>query len=215
MLQFFFQLYRTWRMSRASRGALDHTTCIACESKDVTSLAKEVYHCNACHYEGGDGYAAWSQQQRAAHLNTLPEAQRRERAKKVLLETRHILLGASGDIKRAQRSGFMDIAGIGGTAGMGAEGEGGEKYNELMGAARLIMEAQQNVRDAAVLLYGEQTQTAEIGAHIPGFFTTAMDIHLDNLLSDLSFLSNIGKLNQQIETLSESVNEALAQEFGL
>ncbi len=47
-------------------------TCVACESTDLEMLAPEAYRCNACGYEGGEGWAKLQRARKLSRLEALP-----------------------------------------------------------------------------------------------------------------------------------------------
>ena len=62
--------FGTW-LKRLFGGGEKGEECIACSSQDLTFLAEEVYHCNACGYEGGSGMAAYLANQKKQDLQNL------------------------------------------------------------------------------------------------------------------------------------------------
>lgn len=211
MLKLIYDLYQSWRMNRAMSEASTGESCVACDGTDVTLLGPAAYRCNACGYEGGDGLAALHRAEREAAFARMPEAARRASARGDLEEARRLLTSGLGDLDRAQRVGAMDTLGVGGTGYAGSGGEGAEKYSELNGAMGLLMEAEGLVRDAVAKLYGESS-SGESRFDAPSYVAASLDVHFDNLLSDLAFHSRVssaqGEARQLLATVERLLEEA-------
>ena len=70
-------IWRVVAMGRASRAPISNEECVACGSRDVTSLGPAVYRCGACGYEGGSGVAASLAERERAEIEAMgPEARR-------------------------------------------------------------------------------------------------------------------------------------------
>ena len=214
-------LVNLWRLiqsvlfARAMHADISDEECIACSATggDLETLAPNAYRCKACGYEGGSGHATWLEQKRTRKLLDVDEDRRRPLARKKLKEAMRLIVSGRGDISSSQSSGALDLMGIDGQALYG--GEGNAKYNIMMTAMRAISEAEQLARDAFILLYGaSETNPERVSADAPGFIGAAMDIHFDNMLSDISFLAQTSKLHGQLTKLERAVTQTLSEEFG-
>ena len=79
--------------------------CTACEGTDLTTLAKGVYRCNQCGYQGGSGMADWLKEKRRHAVDEISGEQRKERVVKNLSEARRLVTSALGTI-----DGGLDLA---------------------------------------------------------------------------------------------------------
>ncbi len=81
-------------------GADKKDSCIACDATDLAELAPGAYRCVPCGYEGGDGYAAYVEDNERARLRELDAAELKARAIKQLTDARFTLLAAiSGEMR--------------------------------------------------------------------------------------------------------------------
>jgi hypothetical protein len=72
--------------------------CAACDAASVLFVAPQVYRCNVCGYEGGEGMAKLMRLKHEARLDALSPAQKQQRALAEAREARRILLGCFGDV---------------------------------------------------------------------------------------------------------------------
>src|SRR5690606_35857273 len=136
------------RFNQAMRESSTGESCIACNAKNVKLIAPAAYQCNACGYEGGDGWAAYKQAKREASFKQMSPAERRESAKQDLLEARTLLLSGIGDIERAKSLSYFDMVGITPETQLDVDGEGHEKHWALTAGIGLLLEAKQRAMDA-------------------------------------------------------------------
>ncbi|MEL6178604.1 MAG: hypothetical protein AAFS10_06605 [Myxococcota bacterium] len=211
MLKVLYDLYQSWKMNRAMSEPSTGEHCVACEGTDVTLLGPAAYRCNTCGYEGGDGLATLQRQQRNASFAQMTEAERLSSARRDLHEAKLLLTSGLGDLNRAQRMATADTLGIGGTGYAGAGGEGAEKLSELNGALGLFMEAENHLRDAVAKIYGEGASDDTSQFETPGYIQSSLDIHFDNIISDLMFHQKLNTIQAQAETLLNTVERLQTQ----
>lgn len=214
MFQLLRDLLLQFRMSRASREASTGECCVACNSTDVTILAPQAYRCNVCGHEGGDGYGAWQRQNRDAAIQKMPMEQRRQGARRDLLLARDALQGVAGDLAGARNMSAMDIAGIGGTAYAGTDGEGGEKQRLVTTATQGILEARNLVQDARVKLGVQMDTTLAETDRQDSYALWAADLHMDNMFTDLAYHAKIERMAQESQRMLTMIEEVLIREFG-
>jgi hypothetical protein len=121
-------------------------SCIACSSRDVTSLAPMVYRCRACGHEGGDGWAAWREAQRNASFEAWSPARRRRSAARDLVQARTLLVAGLGDLERASHETMSTVSDV-------LTWERSETWAATKGAGLgRLLEAQGWIRDAVAKL---------------------------------------------------------------
>jgi len=211
MFNLLIEWYRSWRLRRASNADISDDVCISCESADITSLAPNVYVCNACGYEGGSGHATLRKQQRLAQFDALSPEQRRESAAADLLQARHLLLSGIGYFDSTASFSRMDIIGFD-DVDLGA-GEGSEKLSDFVQGAKLLQEAQTLLEDATYKLQqhpgGEISFDGEID-----YSAWIFDLHFDNLFSDLRSHLRILEAQGQAQSVLAAVEHSLQTHFG-
>lgn len=214
MIKFILDLIRANKMNRAMNAAGDASRCTACESTEVMQLAAAAYRCLSCGYEGGDGYAAYKTQQRAAKFAELPEEERRGQAKRKLENARHLLLSGIGDANHALTASALDIVGVGSMAYGGSSGEGNEKHNMLTAAVGMLLEAKNEMVDSQMLL-GRPLFGGLLDGDMGGMGggLAAADLHLDNLFTDLLAHGKIQEVLKRAQTMKSAVEQVLSSEF--
>jgi len=216
MLKFLYDLFQARKMKRAvaaSDGPSER--CVACDGDDLTVVADDVYRCNTCGYEGGDGLAAYLEgQERAQVLAMAPEA-RRAAARRHLEGARSMLLGAEGTMKSADGWSKLDIVGLGGASSMGGAGEGGQrKHTELQAVLAEMLTAKRDIDRALFELHGDDSAAAsEFDAEI-GYGWTSADLYFDNFLVDLAFHRRLKRVSADLEKLRLFCEDAYRREFG-
>ena len=201
---------RTQRMNEALRSGSSGDQCTACDSRNVQQLAPGTYRCNDCGYEGGDGYAAYKEGERAAKFANLSPEQVHEQARSKLLNARSLLLSGIGDAKHAQQLSNLDLVGVGSQAYGGMAGEGMEKHNALTAAVGMMLEAQREMKDVQMMT--KSPMFADwVGADMGGVGTglAAADVHFDNIFADLMAHGRITEVLHRAGGMKKSVDWAL------
>ncbi len=135
-----------YQRRRAARAFRREAHCVVCDGTDLVLLAPAVYRCKACGHEGGEGRAARAREQRNAALRGMDPAERRESARRDLLEARTLLLSGLGDLEHTQAS-FADAL------ASNREHVGSpEQGDALASGSRQLLEARAKARDAEAKL---------------------------------------------------------------
>lgn len=130
------------RVARAFRA---EAHCVACDATDLELLAPEVYRCNACGHEGGDGEAAHARARREASFRAMDPVERRKSGRRDLREVRRLLSSALGELERAR--------GLGDSLFEDTRRTGSSELGSVMATATgLLLEAREKARDAQVKL---------------------------------------------------------------
>ena len=214
MLQLIHSLLQSFAMNRAMKEPSEGDQCVACEGRNVTLLGPAAYRCNDCGYEGGDGWAARAQAERAAAIRQMPVERRHASARQHLLEARRLLLAGVGEIERARSLSRLDIVGLSPMSYGEVMGEGHEKQDALTSGVGLLLEAKQLVQTAEVELgisLGEAARAE--GGGLNGA-VAAFDLYMDNVFADALAHRNIVQTLDQARAMQSAVEMVLIREFG-
>ncbi len=199
------------RLFLANRAEISDDQCVACDCQDLTRLSEAVYRCNQCGYEGGSGYASWKQSAHTRRLLALPPEARMERARENLLEAQRTLLSGSGDLGGASsHSNFNVLEGHASSAT-----EESEIYQQMNNAARMLMEAEALIRDACILLYGENGENSVLDTKRPKHAKHALEMRMDSALTDLTFWTRELKMTRKAKALQHTTERTLSDVFGV
>ena len=212
MFQLILELIRSLRLGSASRAHISDESCVACDSKDLTSLGPGAYRCNACGYEGGSGLAAMQEQRRLAHFDRMTPEERRKSAHEDLLEARTVLNSAIGSLDSVRLMSGLDLVGVGGSGYAGMAGEGNEKQQALVSAMGFVLEAQNQLKDAWYKLQGHPGGALKLDVPID-YSTWSLDVHLDGLVGDLMMHNKIEQARSQATQMLQAVEQVLATSF--
>ena len=214
LLKFLVDVFQAGKMERAMREASTGSACTACESSNVHVFAAAAYRCLDCGYEGGDGYAAFKQGQKAASYEQLSPQERHAKAHQKLLDAQRLLLSGMGDAEHAMSLSGLDIVGIGSQAYGGAAGEGNEKQNALTAAVGLMLEAKNDMVDAQMLMGTPVFQHVIAGDMGGGSMVLASaDLYLDNIFTDLLAHGRIREVVERARAMKAAVDDVLARNF--
>ncbi len=214
LLKLIFDMFQANKMNRAMREGSTGSSCTACDSANVHVFAPAAYRCLDCGYEGGDGYAAYKQGQKAASFEQLSAEERHARAHRKLLDAQRLLLSGIGDAQHAMKLSGLDIVGIGSQAYGGSAGEGNEKQMALTAAVGLLLEAKNDMVDAQMLMGTPVFQQVIAGDMGGGSMALASaDLYLDNIFTDLLAHGRIMEVVNRARTMKDAVDHILAQHF--
>ena len=213
-----FDIIQSIRTLIAGAQEIPDDECVACESRDLTSLAEGVYRCNMCGYEGGSGYAAWQQKQRDDEMLALPPERRKELARQKLEQALVLLSSADGDAGAGYVHNGNALLGAAGALGdaiqmvdsdgyVGTDGDAQQQTN----AERDVMEAEEPTDDALVLLYGVRDDPAT--PEEPGYVSSFMQMRLDHHLGDVGHMARNVSIKGKIRALRPVIERTLAEAF--
>ncbi|MCA9712503.1 MAG: hypothetical protein KDK70_42130 [Myxococcales bacterium] len=149
-------LIRWLRHRRYLRLLRDTSRCAACQGDALTMLAPDVYRCDACGYEGGEGRGARARARREASLQAMDHRQRRESALGDLREARMLASSGMAELRRARAmigEALFDDRRVGSTA---------RDHARASGTGQLL-QARGKLRDAAVELGLTSSRPAAMG----------------------------------------------------
>ncbi len=214
LLKFVLDLFQAHKMKKAMNEESTGTSCTACDSTKVQVFAPAAYRCLDCGYEGGDGYAAYKQGQKAARFDQLSPEQRHAKAHEKLLAAQRLLLSGIGDAEHAKTLSGLDIMGIGSQAYGGSSGEGNEKQLVVTAAVGLMLEAKNDMSDAQLLMGTPIFQHVIAGDMGGGSMELASaDLYLDSLFTDLLAHGRIVEVVERAKSMKDAVDQVLAQHF--
>lgn len=212
MINVLHSIWRAFKMDNAMREVSDGQQCVACDSPNTTLVGPAAYRCQDCGYEGGDGWAALARQKREAGFAQMSPEQRRESAKRDLIEARTLLLSGVGELERAASLSRMDMVGLSPYAHAEVAGEGHEKHAAMTSGVGLLLEAKQLAQDAQAKLgisLGAAAKTCGGGTTNTA---AVLDLHLDNLFTDWAVHNDIQRTiveGQQMQAAVDAVLETL------
>ncbi|MEL6177690.1 MAG: hypothetical protein AAFS10_01995 [Myxococcota bacterium] len=140
------------KLRASASGCVEPPRCVACESTQLDNLAKAVYRCQTCGYEGGEGRAAWLREQKRAQWEGLSSFQRRELSERKLHEARELLTRALSELEFAQqRMGGLLPGGGGGLLKAYAREVMNEVQPQALRAFKAVIQGRELLEDAAWL----------------------------------------------------------------
>ena len=206
-MYFIKALLEAFNLDRASKEEIPDDRCVACSAKDLTSLGENAYRCNICGYEGGSGLAKIHEDREKARMAALSPQQKRKAALRNLRDAKTLLVAVEGTFDGAINASLHDLVGIGGDPS-GIAGEGGEKHKLVQGAMGEVEQARVLVKDALFLL-GRSVEVSEAG-EMSGSLA-AVDIYLDNPITDLMAHGKIEELKKKAAAIESDVDALLAE----
>lgn len=177
-------------------------------------IAPAAYRCRVCGYEGGDGWGAYREQQRHAKFMAMDPEARRASARDDLLEARRLLTSGIGDIEHARTLSGLDMIGLTAMSHGEVDGEGAEKHDALTAGVGLILEARGRARDAEMKLGTSLGPAATAEGGGASGMGADLDLHADNIFTDLLVHRDIGRTLDQARVMLHWVDRVLAKQFG-
>lgn len=211
MLRLLCSLWQGMKMNRAMREDSPGDRCTACDGTKVVLIAPQAYRCNACGFEGGDGWAAYKEQQRHAKFAAMDPAARRASARDDLHEARRLLTSGIGDIEHARDLSGLDMIGL---SNIEMDGEGNAKQAAITAGVGLLLEARNRARDAQAKLGVSLGTAATADGGGTSGLAASFDLHFDNIFTDLKVHRDIGRTLNQARGMLQAVDHVLAEQFG-
>lgn len=196
-------MWRMWKQRRALTADIADDSCVACDSRDLTSLGEDAYLCNACGYEGGSGLVRMQDAAQAEMWASWTPEKRRASALADLKEARTFLRSAEGRVEGAAGASRMDMIGLSSDNGSDVRNT---KQTELSGAMGDMEIARKHLRDAQKKL-GEDVSLLHSGPEET--FSWELEQLWDGLLTDLNMHARINETRKRVATLITEVTTAI------
>jgi|GEM_PF-5384603 len=204
-------IYVFWRPFIASKIKKSSTVnipddrCVACNSKDITTIFDNAYECNACGYKGGSGLKEKQDNQRLDFVRKMDQQERKQWALQTLDSAAALLLACEGDVK-----GAMQYSKNGSQDRMDEVNEKQMAITSLMQnygeAMQLIMDAEYGMHLAEDSVYNGDDINID-------YTLWARDVQFNFVWDDMLMHKKIKKLAELIQKATEHVNRRLAENY--
>jgi hypothetical protein len=201
----FLNLFRGLMYRRVLRSDISDDECVACGSKELTSLGPNAYECNTCQYQGGSGLATMQADARFAVFDAWDELKRLASATSDLQEARTLLLAATGTWANALPAATHDAMGLHQRGSRDDQDEMQAMMTRAMGG---LAEARMLVQNASYKL--KSHPDGAIVATLPiQFEKWVFDEHSDDLFADLLMHQRMTKIGKHAREMAQAIDVAL------
>jgi len=200
-------LRQRMRTQRALREPVSHDVCVACDSKQITTVASEVFRCDSCGFTWGDGIKQLKAVQRRTNLEGMSPTERRAQAVVQLQEARDLLGGALAALEQGSHQLGWDVM-IGDGKWIDGTGDFRSETREAMirSAVGDIHTAQQCCQHAHEALGKSVDNVAAPSANSD---IAALDVLAGSIVADLMAHQQLGQLRDHAQTMLKGIEQAL------